>query len=189
MENNHSQDETHLDPEQIDINTDSDIPGDNYLSDPLEAEEDNSETEKLQADLTEQKDKYLRLAAEFENYKRRTSKERIDLMQTAGKDIVASLLDVLDDSARAEKQMENTDDIEQLKLGNTIVFSKLRNILSQKGLKPMESVGEDFDVEKHEAITEVPANEKLKGKVIDELQKGYYLNDKIIRFAKVVVGK
>jgi molecular chaperone GrpE len=148
-----------------------------------------SETDKLQADLAEQKDKYLRLMAEFENYKRRTSKERIELIQTAGKDVIVSMLEVLDDVDRAEKQLSSNDDIAVQKEGIQLVFNKIRTSLYSKGVKVMDSVNTDFDVEKHEAITEIPApNDKLKGKVLDEVQKGYYLNDKLIRFAKVVVG-
>jgi len=175
------------DTTDMDINADADIPGTMHLSNP----ENDTETEiaKVTGQLDEQKDKYLRLAAEFENYKRRTAKERIELIQTAGKETIASLLSVLDDVERAERQMENSEDITQLKEGNKLVFSKLKNVLQQKGLKPMESLHTDFDVEKHEAITEIPADEKLKGKVVDEVEKGYYLNDKLIRFAKVVVGK
>jgi molecular chaperone GrpE len=145
---------------------------------------------KLQAELEEQKDKYIRLFAEFDNYKRRSAKERIELMQTAGREVIASLLDVLDDSERAEKQFQSSTDLEQLKQGVQLVFGKLRSSLQSKGLKAMESINTDFDVEKHEAITEIPApNAEMAGKVLDEVQKGYYLNDKIIRFAKVVVGK
>ncbi|RXK82838.1 nucleotide exchange factor GrpE [Filimonas effusa] len=149
-----------------------------------------SELEKLQAEVAEQKDKYLRLMAEFDNFRRRTSKERLELMQTAGKEVIVSLLDVLDDCDRAEKQLQSAGDLAQVKEGIQLVFHKLRSTLQGKGLKAMESVQSEFDVEKHEAITEVPVpDESLKGKVIDEVQKGYYLNDKIIRFAKVVVGK
>jgi molecular chaperone GrpE len=149
-----------------------------------------SETDKLNNDLAEQKDKYLRLMAEFENYKRRTSKERIELIQTAGKDVIVSMLDVLDDVDRAEKQLQTNIDIELQKEGIQLVFNKIRTNLFAKGLKSMESIETDFDVEKHEAITEIAApTEALQGKVVDEVQKGYYLNDKIIRFAKVVVGK
>jgi molecular chaperone GrpE len=148
-----------------------------------------NETDKLQADLAEQKDKYLRLMAEFENYKRRTSKERIELIQTAGKDVIVSMLEVLDDVDRAEKQLVSSDDIAVQKEGIQLVFNKIRTSLYSKGVKVMESVNTDFDVEKHEAITEIPApSNKQKGKVLDEVQKGYYLNDKLIRFAKVVVG-
>lgn len=155
-----------------------------------EAGTEPSELEKVQAELADQKDKYLRLMAEFDNFRRRTSKERLELMQTAGKEVIVSLLDVLDDSERAEKQLQATDDAAQIREGVQLVFNKLRSTLQSKGLKAMESVQTPFDVEMHEAITEVPVpDESMKGKVIDEVQKGYYLNDKIIRFAKVVVGK
>jgi molecular chaperone GrpE len=170
----------------LNINSDAEIPGNTHLSDPLEMRED---VDKLTAELQEQKDKYLRQVAEFDNFRRRSAKERMELMQTAGKDIIVALLDVIDDVERAEKQMQGSEDIEQIKQGNTLVFSKLRNILQNKGLAPMESLNTDFDVEKHEAITEIEVPEPQKGKVVDELQKGYYLNDKLIRFAKVVVGK
>lgn len=169
-----------------DINSDSDIPGSNHLSN----EEGDTALEKVQAELDEQKDKYIRLFAEFDNYKRRSAKERIELIQTAGKEVITSLLDVLDDSERAEKQLQTSNDLDQIRKGIELVFSKLRSILQSKGLKAMESIHTDFDVEKHEAITEIPApTAVLKDKVLDEVQKGYYLNDKIIRFAKVVVGK
>ncbi|RYY71352.1 MAG: nucleotide exchange factor GrpE [Chitinophagaceae bacterium] len=172
---------------EMDINADADIPGNNHLSNPVE-EQDGS-MEKLQEELQDQKDKYLRLFAEFDNYKRRTSKEKMEMIQTAGKDIIISMLDVLDDCERAEKQMEQSEDIAQIKEGNKLVFAKLKNVLSQKGLKPVESIQTDFDVEQHEAITEIEAGEENKGKVVDEVQKGYTLNGKQIRFAKVVVGR
>jgi molecular chaperone GrpE len=149
-----------------------------------------SELDQLKADLADQKDKYLRLMAEFENFKRRTAKERVDLIQTAGKDVIVSLLDVMDDCDRAEKQLNGSDDIAVQKEGIQLVFNKIRATLHAKGLKAMESIDQSFDVELHEAITEVPVPDaSKKGKVIDEVTKGYYLNDKIIRFAKVVVGK
>lgn len=170
---------------EMNINADADIPGNNNLSN-TGAED---ATEKIQAELEEQKDKYLRLFAEFDNYKRRTAKERVELFQTAGKDVIVSLLEVLDDCDRAEKQMQKNDDVSIIKEGITLVFSKLRNTLNSKGLKAMQSINTEFDVEKHEAITEIETNESMKGKVVDEVEKGYYLNDKIIRFAKVVVGK
>ncbi|MDB5202563.1 MAG: nucleotide exchange factor GrpE [Ferruginibacter sp.] len=172
---------------EMDINADADIPGNTHLSNPYT--ENEAETEKMAAELQEQKDKYLRLFAEFDNFKRRTAKEKQELSQTAGRDIITALLDVVDDCDRAEKQMESSTDIQQVKEGNRLVFSKLRNLLQQKGLTPMTSIDTAFDVEKHEAITELEAGDKMKGKVVDEVQKGYYLNDKLIRFAKVVVGK
>ena len=146
--------------------------------------------QKLRGELEEQKDKYVRLFAEFDNFKRRTSKERLELIQTAGREVIVSLLQVLDDCDRAEMQMQQTDDVKQIKEGVQLVFNKLRKTLQTQGLKVMDSLHTDFDVEKHEAITEIPVDDKkLKGKVVDEIEKGYYLNDKLIRFAKVVVGK
>lgn len=165
----------------------------NESEEQITGENENSGNEdeivKLKKETEEFKDKYLRLVAEFDNFKRRNAKERMELIQTAGKDVITSLLDVLDDMERAEKQMSNTDDISQIKEGVQLVINKLRNNLQSKGLKAMESVDTDFDVEKHEAITEIEVADDKKGKVVDEIVKGYYLNDKLIRFAKVVVGK
>ena len=171
--------------EGMNINADADVPGNTHLSNP--GGEDA--LGKMRAELEEQKDKYLRLFAEFDNFKRRNAKERIELIQTAGKDVIISLLEILDDCDRAEKQMEDSDDAAANKEGVLLVFNKLRNTLQSRGLKTMESVNTGFDVEKHEAITEIEVPEKQKGKVVDEIVKGYYLNDKLIRFAKVVVGK
>jgi molecular chaperone GrpE len=172
----------------MDINADSEVPGTNHLSNPDEG--GVTELEQLQQEAGEWKDKYIRLVAEFDNFRKRNAKERIDLIQTAGKDVIASLLDVMDDCDRAQKQIETSDDAASNKEGVLLVFNKLRNILQSRGLKAMESVDKEFNPDLHEAITEIPAPaNKLKGKVIDEVQKGYYLNDKIIRFAKVVVGK
>ncbi len=170
---------------EININSDADIPGNAHLSN--EGAEDAME--KLQSELEEQKDKYLRLFADFDNFKRRNAKERLELIQTAGKDVIISMLEVLDDCDRAEKQLQESDDMAANKEGVLLVFNKLRNSLQGRGLKAMESLHTDFNVEKHEAITEINTSDELKGKVADEIEKGYYLNDKLIRFAKVVVGK
>jgi len=170
----------------VDINTDENVAGTHHLNQNLE---EDDLLEKSKAELQEQKDKYLRLLAEFENYKRRSARERVELSQTAGKEIIVSLLDVLDDCDRAENQLQKEKGDQDLS-GVFLVFSKLRNVLQSRGLKPMESLYTDFDVEKHEAISEIPApSPDLKGKVLAEVMKGYYLNDKIIRFAKVIVGK
>ncbi len=172
--------------EQIDINTDENAAGTSKLNEPIG---EDSELVKLQLELQEQKDKYLRLMAEFDNFRRRTAKERLELIQTAGKDVIVSLLDVLDDCDRAEKQLNSNADIAVQKEGVQLVFNKIRSTLQSKGVKAMESIHTEFDVEKHEAITEIPAPKpELKGKILDEVMKGYYLNDKLIRFAKVVVG-
>lgn len=170
-----------------DMNTDENLAGTTHLNDRMSGED---EQEKLKEELQAQKEKYLRLFAEFDNFRKRSAREGLELRQTAGKEVIISLLDVLDDCDRAEKQLQTAENIDQVKEGIQLVFSKLRSVLQGKGLKPMVSVHTDFDVEKHEAITEIPVpDDSLKGKVIDEVQKGYYLNDKIIRFAKVVVGK
>lgn len=173
--------------EDININSDDSMPGTSHLSDTLTEE---NELTKVKGELQEQKDKYLRLFAEFDNFKRRSAKERIELIQTAGKEVITSMLDVMDDCDRAEKQLQSATDIAQIKEGVLLVFNKLRTTLQSKGLKAMESINTDFDVEKHEAITEIPApSSNLVGKVVDEVTKGYYLNDKLIRFAKVIIGK
>ena len=169
------------------LNADENAAGTTHLNDPVEEE---SITQKLETELKEQKDKYLRLFAEFDNFRRRTAKENIELRQTAGKEVIVSLLDIMDDCDRAERQMETDTDIEHVKQGALLIFNKLRKTLQNKGLKELNSLHKNFDTETQEAITEVPVTDsKLKGKVIDEVQKGYYLNDKLIRFAKVVVGK
>ncbi|RYG22166.1 MAG: nucleotide exchange factor GrpE [Chitinophagaceae bacterium] len=148
-----------------------------------------SAEEKLQQENSILNDKYLRLFAEFDNYKRRTQKERVELLQTAGKDVVVSLLPVLDDFDRALKATENATEVNAIREGIMLVQTKLKSILTQKGLKEMESLHTVFDTDIHEAITKIPApTDDLKGKVVDELEKGYTLNDKVIRFAKVVVG-
>ncbi|MEO6814340.1 MAG: nucleotide exchange factor GrpE [Ginsengibacter sp.] len=148
------------------------------------------EADKFEKELQEQKDKYVRLFADFDNFRRRTSKENIEIRQTAGKEVIASLLDVLDDMDRAEKQMKESDEEKTLKEGILLVFNKFRKILESKGLKAIDTLHTEFDVEKDEAVSEIPVeDEKLKGKVVAEIQKGYFLNDKLIRFAKVVVGK
>jgi molecular chaperone GrpE len=148
------------------------------------------EIEKFKAEVQEYKEKYLRQVAEFDNFRKRNARERLELIQTAGKDVITSLLDVLDDCERAQQQVEKTLESSPATEGIVLVFNKLRNTLYAKGLKPMESIGQEFNPDLHEAVTEVPVpSEEMKGKVVDEVQKGYYLNDKIIRFAKVVVGK
>lgn len=145
---------------------------------------------KLQSELEEQKDKYIRMFAEFDNYKRRTAKESIELRQTAGKEVIISMLDVLDDMDRSEELIKQGTDEKALKEGTLLIFNKFRKILQSRGLKALETLHSEFDVEKDEAVSEIHVDDKkLKGKVVAELQKGYFLNDKLIRFAKVVVGK
>lgn len=148
-----------------------------------------SAEDKLKEELTQANDKYLRLYAEFDNFRRRTTKERAEARETEGKELLVALLPVLDDFERAQRSMENAVDVTPVKEGVTLIQNKLKNILSQKGLTEMESIGAAFDADLHEAITNIPApTDDLKGKVVDEMEKGYYLKDRVIRFAKVIVG-
>ena len=148
-----------------------------------------TELEKAQSELAEMKDKYLRMYSEFDNFKRRTSKEKVETMLTANRELMVALLPTLDDFERTNKSLESVESVEALKEGVSLVFGKLLRTLEQKGLKPLETIGTVFDSELHEAVTQIPApSEKMKGKIVDELEKGYYLNDKIIRYAKVVIG-
>lgn len=181
--NNKDKDST-MENEEFNINADENVSGTEKLTDPIE----DSHIEALEAELSESKEKYLRLAAEFDNFRRRTAKEKIELIQTAGKEVISSLLDVVDDADRATAQLTASGDAGNE--GVVLVFNKLKNVLQSKGLKEMVTIGEEFDPELHEAITEIPApTPDMSGKVVDEISKGYYLNDKIIRHAKVVVGK
>lgn len=140
--------------------------------------------------LDEQKDKFLRLFAEFDNYKKRIAKERLELMSTAGKEIVLEFLPIADDLERSMKASATTDDIQIVREGFGLITEKLMKTLEKKGVRPIDAIGQVFDSEKHEAITEIPApSEDLKGKILDEIEKGYTMHEKIIRFSKVVVGK
>ncbi|MCE2757299.1 MAG: hypothetical protein RL640_28 [Bacteroidota bacterium] len=152
--------------------------------------EELNELDALKKEIEEQKEKFIRLYADFDNFKRRNAKERVELIQTAGKEVIQSMLEVLDDCERAEKQMNQSTDLKQISEGIGLVFSKFRNILQSRGLKEMKSIGETFNPDFHEAITEISVqDENMKGKIVDEVEKGYTLNDKIIRFSKVVIGK
>ncbi len=177
--------------EDKEVNQEQDIPVNENEN---VSEETNSTAEK--AELTwedkynDMNDKFLRLYAEFDNFRRRTNKERIDLISTARAGVIKEMIPVLDDFDRALANNETSDDIKAVKEGFTLVASKFRGILESKGLKPMKAKGETFDSEFHEAIANVPAPTKhLKGKVVDDVEKGYLLNDKVVRFAKVVVGQ
>lgn len=154
-------------------------------------ETDNADaTTRTETELADLKDKYLRLAAEFENYKRRTTKERLDLFKTANQELMTALLPVLDDFDRARLHTEGSEDTAALRNALNITYNKLSKTLEQKGLKTMEAKGGAFDADLHEAITQVPApSEELRGRIVDEIEKGYYLGEKVIRHAKVVLGQ
>ncbi|GAA4319107.1 nucleotide exchange factor GrpE [Mucilaginibacter gynuensis] len=166
---------------------------------PVEEQEQNEETQqaapepsaedKFKEELALANDKYLRLYAEFDNFRRRTIKEREDARKLEGKDLIVSLLSVLDDFERGIKAMETATDVIPVKEGVALIQHKLKNILAQKGLAEMEAIGQPFDADIHEAITNIPApTDDLKGKVVDQMEKGYTLNEKVVRFAKVIVG-
>lgn len=143
----------------------------------------------LQEKVDELNDKYIRLYSEFDNFRKRTAKEKIDLMKSAGEDFIISLLPVIDDFDRAIKSNAEITDVNTIKDGVNLIYNKFKNTITQKGLEEMKSVGEQFNTDLHEAITNIPApSEELKGKIIEELEKGYFLNGKVIRFAKVVIG-
>jgi molecular chaperone GrpE len=148
------------------------------------------ELTQMKAELADQKDKYLRLAAEFDNYRKRSAKELREFLKTAGQDVIRDLLPVLDDIKRANKAFEQDKNQEAFTQGMLLIREKLTKILQHKGLKEIESIGKDFDIHFHEAIAEIPAaTEDQKGKIVDEVESGYTLNGSIIRYAKVVVGK
>lgn len=146
-------------------------------------------TDNFEEKYNELNDKYLRLFSEFDNFKRRTAKEKLELAKTASEGVLKDLLTVLDDFDRANDSFEKATDVAALKEGVDLIYSKLFKTLESKGLKPMDSLHTEFDADLHEALTNIPApEEELKGKVLDVIEKGYTLNDKIIRYAKVVVG-
>lgn len=180
--------EKELNEEVTDTN-EQDVAQEENIADDEKAEV--SELDKIKAELDESKDKYLRLYSEFENFRRRTAKEKLDLVKTANEDLITALLPVIDDFERAEKSMGEEADVKAITEGMQLIANKFKGILEQKGLKVMDSEpGIDFDTEIHDAITQIPApDKKLKGKVVDVVEKGYFLGEKVIRFAKVVTGQ
>lgn len=150
--------------------------------------EEQTDTAKLQGEIAEQKDKYIRLYSEFENFRRRTAKEKLEMIQSANEQLLKALLPVVDDFERAEKSFKDKDSKELE--GFFLIYNKFKKTLDQYGVKTMEAgAGSEFNPDLHEAITQIPApDEKLKGKIVDVVEKGYLLNEKVIRFAKVVVG-
>ena len=160
------------------------------LEETLDKDVQNEELQKLQQEKNEFQDKFIRLYSEFENFRKRTAKEKLDIINNASKDVLIDLLPVLDDFERAIQNNQDSDDSEAIKEGFNLIYNKFSKSLQSKGLKSMDSKNNPFDVDLHEAITNIPApKDDLKGKVVDVIEKGYYLNDKVLRFAKVVVGQ
>ncbi|MFD2599478.1 nucleotide exchange factor GrpE [Sphingobacterium corticis] len=180
-EHEHHSEEENLEQENLTSNEEELDPQTEEVTDPADD---------LETKLADAQDKYARLLAEFENYKKRTSREKIEIIQSAGKEVIGKLLPVLDDMDRAVASMGSAQDVESVKEGVDLVNTKFRKLLEQQGLKEMDVVGQAFDSEFQEAITAIPApNDDMKNKVIDVVEKGYLLNDKVIRFAKVVIGQ
>ena len=187
---------TQKETENSDIQGDqeSDSPSDSESSEDVK-EDDNpevceEESEKLRSELDEYKDKYLRLMAEFDNYRKRVLKEKSELILNGGEKVISSILPVLDDIERAEESMTTIEDLKSFQEGVSLIFEKLKTSLEKNGLKKMDTVGEQFNVDFHEAIAMVPGQpDELRGKVIDSVQTGYLLNDKVLRHAKVAVAE
>jgi molecular chaperone GrpE len=177
---------TNPETEQINMNTDTEI---EKNTDELSQQSEVGELSQTTTELNELKDKYLRLVAEFENYKRRTAKEKQEIILTGNKNVVRPLLEILDDIDRAETMSDKSQDATKEIEGNKLIFQKFKNILLQNGIKEMKTKGVDFDPDKFEAISEIDAGKENTGKVVDVLEKGYSLNGHIIRHAKVIVGK
>ena len=153
-------------------------------------EEASESIEEVKKKLEEMNDKYLRLSAEYDNYRKRTLKEKMELTKSAGASVILALLPVIDDFDRALAHLDDAKDLDAVKEGILLIYSKFKEFLAQQGVSEIEATNKEFDTDHHEAITKIPApSEEMKGKVIDTVEKGYMLNDKVIRFAKVVVGE
>lgn len=155
-----------------------------------ELEKKDKEIEELRYKMSEINDKYMRLTAEFDNYRKRTLKEKTELIKTAGGEVLADMLPVIDDFERGLQSMDTAEDVTAVKEGVQLIYTKFKEFMKGKGIVEIEAVNQDFDTDYHEALTKIPApEEKLKGKVVDVIQKGYKIGEKVIRFAKVVIGE
>jgi molecular chaperone GrpE len=187
-------DEQILDPTTVETTTFSDI---NVANDDNKTEENITEKkvevnpiEQIQTQLDEMKDKYVRLSAEFDNYRKRSLREKMDLTKYASEDVLQSILPLYDDFERAMKSWDESTDIDAVKQGLHLIYNKFYDFLKTKGISEIEAFGKEFNTDIHEAITKTPVqDEKMKGKIVDVVQKGYMLNDKVIRFSKVVIGE
>lgn len=159
-------------------------------ADGQESQPSGDANEQLMAQVKDWQEKYIRLSADFDNFRKRTMREKMDLIKTASEEVIVSILPVIDDFERAKKAMENVTEVGPVKEGIELIYNKFKDILSQKGIKPIDAQNQEFNTDLHEAITNIPApDESLKGKVVDVIQQGYMLQDKVVRYAKVVVGE
>ncbi len=176
--------------EKQDENTTEQTADDNTDDGKTAEKETKSEAEQLKEQLIKLNDKYIRLSAEFDNYRKRTLKERMELMKNAGEDVLSNILPVVDNFERAIKTMESATDIDAVKEGVAMIYKNFKDFLNQRGVKEIEANEKDFDTDLHEAVSKIPSpDKKMKGKILDVIEKGYKLNDKVIRYAKVVVGE
>ncbi len=150
----------------------------------------NKEVEKLKEQISEINDKYLRLSAEYDNYRKRTLREKMELTKIGGEDILLNILPIVDDFERAMNSIDKVKDINTMKEGISLIYNKFIEFLKSRGIKEIEAINQKFSTDEHEALTKIPApNKKLKGKVVDVIEKGYFLHDKVIRYSKVVIGE
>ena len=178
---------TEIEPE---INDTPEVNTDSEADEIIDSEADYNEVAALQKELTESQDKYLRLAAEFDNYRKRTFREKTELLQTAGESLLKAILPVVDDFERGLEIAANAEDMDAVRDGMSLIYNKLKDFLATNGVKDIQAMDEPFDADLHEAVTKIPApSEDQKGKIVDVIQKGYVLNSKVIRYPKVIVGE
>ncbi len=188
VENGNEEEMDEADPEMNDIEQ-SEQDTQNEVTE-TDTEELDEEVAGLQKELSEIQDKYLRLAAEFDNYRKRTLREKTDLMQTAGESLLKDILPVVDDFERGLEVASNAEDMDAVRTGMELIYSKLKEFLTSHGVKEISAMNEPFDADWHDAVTNIPApSDDMKGKIVDVIQKGYTLNDKVMRYPKVVVGE
>ena len=183
MKNNNKEIKEEVQEQELQVETPEEINEENEvsLSDQLVEKEEK---------INELQDKYIRLTAEFDNFRKRTMREKIDMMKSAGEDILLGLLPVIDDFERGLGSIDQSQDLNSVKEGVTLIYNKFKEYIKQKGIKEIEAMHQEFDTDLHDAVTKIPAPEEdLKGKVVDVIEKGYTLNDKVIRYSKVVVGE
>lgn len=154
-----------------------------------ETDQSDGGTEKMAAEIAQWRDKYIRLSAEFDNYRKRTLKEKMDMVSSASEEVIKALLPVIDDLERALEATESSCNVEAVREGVVLISNKLRDTLHSKGLMEIEALGKELDTDFHEAVAKIPADKKQRGKIVDVVQKGYKLHDKVIRHCKVVVGE
>lgn len=185
LENEETADQSRKDNESNEEETEDQPDNDKEAQD-----EEKDPLEKLQEDLDEAKDKYMRLSAEFDNYRKRTQREKMDLIRYGSEDVLKSILPLVDDFERALNITKEATDVESLKEGLTLIYGKFADFLKNNKVEEIEAVGQELDTDVHEAITKIPVEDKkMKGKIVDVVEKGYKLNDKVIRYSKVVVGE